>query len=298
MPRYNEIEGAWEPDDSEIDAAAERGHLLKMAGMAAAHPHTAVNQILFHPDLADREFGSHLLSVQKLTNWAENQGLEIATQPPVANFQFVQVEALLCAVERAAAQTTSESMAVAIVQETKHLANSRAAEVAPRWLVGADAHQQWRRLLEKAVEAGELTLLHFGSKLPVQRDRSAEPMEAMPASAGDEPEIPWHMLATADELCRAFGVFTGMETEWFNNLKDKPELKKARFRPGEGGRSGRGPLFYVYPVLQWLISSKRRAGKPMSETTGWRMLKTHFPRVYEAYESSAPDLDGRGKQGD
>ena len=69
-------------------------------------------------------------------------------------------------------------MAAAIVQATPHLAHDRAAEVAPRWLVGADAHLQWRRLLERAVEAGELVLLHFGSKLPVEA--STKP-EAAPA---------------------------------------------------------------------------------------------------------------------
>lgn len=138
------------------------------ARKAPAQPAPQPNPILFHPDLVDREFGSHLIAVPKLTEWAAKHGLEVVTQPPIRGFQFVQVEAFLCAIENAARENTPEPMAVAIVQTTPHLAHDRAAEVTPRWLVGADAHMQWRRLLERAVEAGELVLLHFGSKLPVE----------------------------------------------------------------------------------------------------------------------------------
>ena len=168
MPKFNEAQGAWEPEEHEIDRAAEQASLLRAFGKAPAQPAPQPNPILFHPDLVDREFGSHLIAVPKLTEWAEKQGLEVVTQPPIGGFQFVQVEAFLCAIENAARENTPEPMADAIVQATPHLANNRAADIAPRWLVGADAHQQWRRLLERAVEAGELALLHFGSKLPIQ----------------------------------------------------------------------------------------------------------------------------------
>ena len=117
--------------------------------------------------------------------------------------------------------------------------------------------------------------------------------EASPApvadSAGDAPA--WHLMASPEELCTAFGAFTGMTKDWFNNLSDKPKLKAARFRPGVGGRNNVEPLFYVYPVLQWLIDKRRKTGRPMQEATGWRMLRQHFPKVYEAYELNAPDPD-------
>lgn len=102
MPTYNETTGTWEPDEDEIDAAAEHEILLRHIGKAPAQPAPLPNPILFHPDLADREFGSHLLSVPKLTEWAAKQGLELVAQPPIERFQFVQVEAFLCAIERAA----------------------------------------------------------------------------------------------------------------------------------------------------------------------------------------------------
>jgi hypothetical protein len=50
--------------------------------------------------------------------------------------------------------------------------------------LGANAHKQWRRVLEKAVEAGELALLHFGSKLPIQANTEpqAAPVVTAPVS--------------------------------------------------------------------------------------------------------------------
>lgn len=187
MPKFNEAQGAWEPEEHEIDRAAEHASLLKALSKAPAQP--APNPILFHPDLVDREFGSHLVAVPKLTEWAAKQGLEIATQPPIRSFQFVQVEAFLCAIENAARENTPEPMATAIVHSTPHLANNRVAKVAPRWLVGADAHQQWRRLLERAVEAGELALLHFGSKLPIQARPGHETPQAEPQAAAPAPVV-------------------------------------------------------------------------------------------------------------
>ena len=166
MPKFNEAQGAWEPDENEIDSAAEHASLLRAFGKAPAQPAPQPNPILFHPDLVGREFGSHLIAVSKLTDWAAKRGLEVDTQPPIGGFQFVQVEAFLCAIERAARESTrDEQQAAAIVQATPHLAHDGAADVAPRWLVGAYAHMQWRSLLERAVEAGELVVLHFGSKL-------------------------------------------------------------------------------------------------------------------------------------
>ena len=178
MPTYNEIESAWGPNEDEINTVAERALLLKVVGKIPAQPEPPPSTVLFHPDLVDSDFGSHLLSVAKLIKWADQLGLEVATQPPLDQFQFVQVEALLCAIERAAIDTTTEPMAVAIVQATPCLAHDEAAEIAPRWLIAADAHKQWRHLIAHAVAMHELVLLHFGSKLPVQPLNETEPQAA------------------------------------------------------------------------------------------------------------------------
>ena len=202
MPKFNEAQGAWEPEEHEIDRAAEQASLLRALSNAPAQPAPQPNPILFHPDLVDREFGSHLLAVPKLAEWAAKQGLEVVTQPPIRGFQFVQVEAFLCAIENAARENTPEPMAAAIVQATPHLASSRAAEVAPRWLVGADAHLQWRRLLEKAVEAGELALLHFGSKLPVQASTEPQTAPVVAGSAADGEAWKAKARERADEIIK------------------------------------------------------------------------------------------------
>ena len=121
MPKFNEAQGAWEPDENEIDTTAEREILLRHIGNTPTQPETSPNPILFHPELVNREFGSHLLPVSKLTEWAKKQGLEVTTQPPIEGFQFVQVEAFLCSIERAAMGHTPAPMAAAIVQATPHL---------------------------------------------------------------------------------------------------------------------------------------------------------------------------------
>lgn len=154
-------------------------------------------------------------------------------------------------------------------------------KVSPGWRVALKDVRFNGQALERAAE-----ILNGAKPAPEQ----ASPAPVAP-SASDALETEWHLLATAEQLCAAFGAFTGMNKDWFGKLGDKPVLKAARFQPGEGGRNKREPLFYVYPVLQWLIDERRKTGKPMQEATGWRMLKQHFPRVYEAYELSAPDPD-------
>lgn len=227
MPKFNEAQGAWEPEEHEIDRAAEQASLLRAFGKAPAQHAPQPNPILFHPDLVDREFGSHLIAVPKLTEWAEKQGLEVVTQPPIGGFQFVQVEAFLCAIENAARENTPEPMADAIVQATPHLANNRAADIAPRWLVGADAHQQWRRLLERAVEAGELALLHFGSKLPIQARPEPQAAPVVAVNASDAPLDAPQPVTTGDVAHAFDGLRRWNEKAWKDTLGSPPKWLEA-----------------------------------------------------------------------
>jgi hypothetical protein len=91
----------------------------------------------------------------------------------------------------------------------------------------------------------------------------------------------YRMLASRDQLIKAFGAFTGMDATWFKNLKDTPQLDSARKVTGKGGR-GRiaEPFFCPYEVMVWLIDPKRRKGNPIQPDTAWRMLETHFQTVY------------------
>ena len=233
MPKFNEAQGAWEPEEHEIDGAAEQASLLRAFGKAPAQPAPQPNPILFHPDLVDREFGSHLLAVPKLAEWAAKQGLEVVTHPPIGGFQFVQVEAFLCAIENAARENTPEPMAAAIVQATPHLAHDRAAEVTPRWLVGADAHMQWRRLLERAVEAGELVLLHFGSKLPVEARTEPQTAPVVAESANNGP-----LPLTTGDIAFCFDGIRWNEQQWRKPLGNKPKwLQSCVAIPGQRGVS-------------------------------------------------------------
>lgn len=122
---------------------------------------------LKHTDLNWREFGSQQLNVTRFFEWLDSKRLSIRTIPSIADYQFVQIEALLCTIERAAAPLDEES-ALADIEANPRLAeNERASKIVPRWHIAADAHQQWRKLITKAIADGELVALDAGSKLPV-----------------------------------------------------------------------------------------------------------------------------------
>ena len=239
MPKFNEAQGAWEPEEHEIDRAAEQASLLRAFGKAPAQPAPHPTPLLFHPDLVDRQFGSHLIAVSKLTDWAAKRGLEVDTQPPIGGFQFVQVEAFLCAIERAARESTrDEQQAAAIIQATPHLAHDRAAEVAPRWLVGADAHMQWRRLLERAVEAGELVLLHFGSKLPIEAPTEPQTAPEVKEKPQDR-RARWLVMFEAEEKRGKRGALTRLaKSEGVDRSNMGKDIDKARAERDTQRRAG------------------------------------------------------------
>jgi hypothetical protein len=154
--------------------------------------------VLFHSGLAEREFGNSLLSVAKLLAWVKTRDLELATEPPLSGFRFVQVEMLLCAIERSVGNSLTPEQAFELVAGDPNLSKERAAKdpITCRWLLGADAHLQWRKQIEKAVAAQELFLLDFGSKLPIGKPQQAAPVA--PAAQATEPasEPPeWEQMA-------------------------------------------------------------------------------------------------------
>lgn len=127
--------------------------------------------------------------------WLEANRLWIVTNPDIKDYDFVQVESLLCAVERVAGEIT-DAEAQEIVDADPSLAADRMAKDAPRWLVGADAHRKWRVKLTQAVSDGELFLLDFGSKLPIALPAAAAlaavqygwlPVETKPQAAPAKP---------------------------------------------------------------------------------------------------------------
>ena len=134
---------------------------------------------LFNSELSGRDFGSQLLHTGDLMAWAESKRLHL---PDIAGFEFVQVEALLCAIER---QDLTPEQAFEIVANDPALKNHRAADdpITARWLLGAAAHKKWRELLSVAIERHELTLLDFASKLPINAPATDT---ATPAPVADD----------------------------------------------------------------------------------------------------------------
>jgi hypothetical protein len=220
---YNEESGAWEESDD-----AQSPTLLDYLGAQehAKTPHHST--VLFHADIVDREFGSYLLSVVRLKAWVQSKGFELVTLPALDGYQFVQAEALLSAIERAIQTNTSEKDAAAVAQSTTVLAQDRAAEIAPRWLCGADAAQQWRRVIGQAVKDGELSLLNYGSRLPIAA-----------------PELHAATVAPVAEIEAAVGTSDAPVVEV--PASETPEQRRARllewFDSYNGGRGAKQRVF-------------------------------------------------------
>ena len=104
-------------------------------------------------------------------------------------------------------------------------------------------------------------------------------------------EVDLTMVATRTELIDAFGKFTDMDKSWFDNLTDAPKLMAARKYTGQGGRHSAEPLFCPYLVMQWMADPKRKKGRRLNDTTAWRLLKSHFPKVYNQYSIGDPNTD-------
>lgn len=138
----------------------------------------------FIPGISVREFGTHLFSVEKFQKWLDLQGLEVPIDPPLSPWKFIQVEALLCAIERGATAGMTDSDAGPIVKHMPRLSAHEDATIAPKWLLGAEAHWNWREKIRQAVNTGELQLLDFASKLPVSVEQ--EPAAPEPPKPPDE----------------------------------------------------------------------------------------------------------------
>lgn len=240
-----------------------------------------MKETLFNEKLIAREFGSHLFSVNDLLQWAKSKNLHPPNIALLEEYEFVQVECFLFEIyKRAVNVTPSETLAIILASniESKH----PLAIEQPAYFLGGDAEVAWRKTVKESIESGELVILDFGSKLPALQAMKQETLEE---------KIDYPFLATRTELINAFGKFTQMDKTWFDNLSYVPKLKAARKHQGTSGRRSVEPLFCPYEVMQWLIDSKRRKGTKLSGATGWRLLKSHFPIVYNAKYVGDPNFD-------
>ena len=174
---------------------------------------------LFDSQLSCRDYASHLLHVGDLLEWAKSKRLHLKTTPPIDSSEFVQVEALLCAIERHAGELTPDQ-ALEIVLNDPVLKNDPIFQKYPddidptkcRWLIGSEAHRKWRELLTGAIELRELMLLDFGSKLPI--DTAPEQSPATPAPVAGKKWTPeklaelkaYREVHTMPETAVKFGI--------------------------------------------------------------------------------------------
>ena len=99
----------------------------------------------------------------------------------------------------------------------------------------------------------------------------------------------YKLLATRSQLIDAFGRFTGMDNSWFKKLGDTPALLAARKIKGIGrNRNSIEPWFCPKEVMGWLISPKRRKGRPLSLDKGWELLEKYFPHVHNMVSLADP----------
>ncbi|MGT2458789.1 hypothetical protein ACU4GI_38955 [Cupriavidus basilensis] len=165
-----------------------------------------------HEGLIAREFKDAVLSIAAFKAWLKARHLEIGLQPELADQGFIQVESLLCAIERAARQEYTREQARAIVatrpayarQALAALPSDHAAELEsvlePTWLVGAEAHRAWREQLHQAIARGELLALCPVTKLPmVSKARPSK--DDNPLEVGDRHPAPMIGIGTNSKAC-------------------------------------------------------------------------------------------------
>lgn len=137
---------------------------------------------------------------------------------------------------------------------------------------------------ETAITTDEVT----GEKCDAAMNEQPELAPAGGEQLKTDNPIDYDLLATGDQLIKAFGAFAGIDKSWFSNLKDKPRLLQARKVKGTHGRRPSPAMFCPFEVMVWLIDTKRKVGRPILPETAWRMLKSNFPNVYAKNEVASP----------
>lgn len=136
-------------------------------------------KILRHPELDEREFGRAAVRVEHLRDWVRQVGAMLPpTIPIVDDFDAVQLESFLVAIERGAAEGPAAAVvlaATALLNEpdapsehpaTRAMIEDEHDDIHARWFLGAKAHQRWREKLAAAVCSGALHTIDAMTGLP------------------------------------------------------------------------------------------------------------------------------------
>jgi len=166
---------------------------------------------LFNESLADGEWGANLLSVADLQAWARQTGRHLKTMPSVDEFEFVQAEALISAIQRYASQC-SPAEALAALKTMPELKEHRVFKESPDdpmpshvWLLATEAGRDWRKVISKAIEGGELRLLNTATKLPIMAatPTKSESIGIQAAEPFSKPIITFHKIQTRKNVLSA-----------------------------------------------------------------------------------------------
>ena len=162
----------------------------------------------------------------------------------------------------------------------------------PSMSLGTDSGRTLEEAQAEAEDAHKTWLKDMVIEL-LMADSERKELEAKSGWEAVKPgAIDFKMLATPDQLIRAFGNFTGMSEAWFDKWADYPVLKNAIKRKGDSGR-GRTtrPLFCPFLVMQGLMKKPRKGSKRQAFLTDekpWELLRSHFPNLYDTHRGLSP----------
>jgi hypothetical protein len=127
---------------------------------------------LFNSELFSGKFGSYLLDVGSLKNWELSKGFRIIkTNPPIDNYDYVQVELVLEEYRQNNKSLTQED-AFRAVQNNPNLIGDKFAQhlIFAMELLANDSRTKISNLIFESLKIGELKLLDFVSKLPISHE--------------------------------------------------------------------------------------------------------------------------------
>lgn len=128
-----------------------------------------VQNTLFDSKLFVGSFGSYLLHISSLLNWANSKGLYFPeTNPPIESYKFVQVELLLREYVRDNLSITPMD-GFRAVQINPELKNEKFAQhpVTARFLLATYGSNKMINRIVESIETGELKILNFEDKAPI-----------------------------------------------------------------------------------------------------------------------------------
>jgi hypothetical protein len=179
-----------------------------------------------YPEFAVRPFGFDVLSVPELMKWAKNNKYTLPDNPPLHEYDFVQIEGLLNDVMSTVVERTSlEEAEIRIGTPTaEERANPRILKpgeeqkMFPRWAVGGKAYVLWRKVITDAIESGLLTKYDGATLFPIAAKAEtgkSEPLQNAPTDTKN-----WIMQIQAEAARRFISLKDSGANPTKHSIKD------------------------------------------------------------------------------